>query len=447
MTIASGLAYGLIGSLERSMPVVAIPQDALGSQSSGLRVGLPSSAGEPLNILVIGTDTRTGQGDGFGSTADSSGFGHSDTTMLVHIAADRSFAYVVSIPRDSWITRPSCNPDGSSDGTLARPGKFNSAFSVGGPACVIRAVRFLTGIPHIDHFVAVDFKGFLSVVDAVGGVEICTTRALRDPIVKNSSGHFHGSGLDIPAGTSLLTGKQALAFVRARYVDPTSDIGRMKRQQAFVAAIIRGMANKGLLQNPLLMINVMRTLAHSVTVDQSLEGENLERFALTLQGLSPSRVTFLTVPFTARGDGENLLWDTNRAQDIWRAMKADRPWPPASSAVVTHAGPRPVHIVVLNGSGRSGLAASVAADLRSRGYVVDDVANSPRANQTLVKGAATGLQGIRSVLQGSVSLQETTESRLTLILGRDWAGLRNATLPHTIPSLGVRSAADASCID
>lgn len=125
-----------------------------------------STESGPLNILLVGSDTRTGQGAGYGSEADASGNGRSDTTLLLHISGDRKSAFVVSIPRDSWVTRPGCLADGSTDGTSVT-GKFNAAFAVGGRACVITAVKSLTE-GSIDHFVEVDFKGFKTIVEAFG---------------------------------------------------------------------------------------------------------------------------------------------------------------------------------------------------------------------------------------------------------------------------------------
>jgi LCP family protein required for cell wall assembly len=335
VTALCGAGAIALTNLEGSVHTAEIPQDAFGSPTPSASAAADPAVPQPVTLVLIGTDTRTGQGSGYGDAdLTSSGFGPADTTLVVHISADRSFAYAVSIPRDSWVTRPSCNPNGSSDGTLAKPGKFNTAYAVGGPACVVRAVRYLTGLPRIDHIVAVEFNGFVKIVDALGGVPICTNRALHDPIVKDASGHFHGSGLSLPKGRTVLDGKQAIAFVRARYLDGTSDIGRMKRQQALLAAVMRSVTSRGLLSNPAETYSLLSAVAASITVDKGLAGDHLREFALSLQGLSPSHVVLHTVPWKPRGDGENLLWDKAAADRIWAAMKADKPWPlgAASSA-------------------------------------------------------------------------------------------------------------------
>ena len=182
------------------------------------------------NILVIGSDTRAGQGRGYGSSAQLN-TDHSDTLLIVHIAADRQWADVMSIPRDSWVNIPACR---MGNGKTAAPQTFkiNEAFTIGnlygnktklGTACTIKTVERNTGI-RIDHFVDVNFSGFKDMVNAVGGVRECNTTAINDP----------KSGLHLSAGHHLLNGRQALGYVRARYtLGDGSDLERITRQQAF----------------------------------------------------------------------------------------------------------------------------------------------------------------------------------------------------------------------
>ena len=159
----------------------------------------------PLTLLVMGSDTREGQDDGFGSAALIDG-ARSDTTMLVHLSGDRENVTVVSIPRDLMVTLPECTmADGTP--TYSYTDRFNAAFSIGGPECTIRAATALTGLP-INHFVVVDFTAFERAIDALGGVEVCLTRPVTDPLAV----------LDLPAGVSRVDGAQGLAFGRA----PTS---------------------------------------------------------------------------------------------------------------------------------------------------------------------------------------------------------------------------------
>lgn len=304
--------------------------------SLGKLLSAPSatpSAGQDYtaqNILIVGSDTRTGQGRAFGSEADSSGNGHSDTTLLLHISADRRSAFAVSIPRDSWVTRPGCKPDGSVDGSTVT-GKFNAAFSVGGRACVIAAVKALTGVP-IDHFVEVEFTGFEAIVNALGGVTICSTHAISDPIRSDGHGGFKGSGLEVPKGPSTLDGEDALKLVRARYIGGGSDLERLDRQHVFLSAVIRQASSSGLLTNPVKLYDVLSQVAKALTVDAGLSGDGLKQFLLSLQGLKPSAVRFYTVPNAPRGDNENVVWVQKSATPMWRAMIDDTAYPPKASA-------------------------------------------------------------------------------------------------------------------
>ena len=281
------------------------------------------------NVLIVGSDTRSGQGSGFGSLADASGNGHSDTTLLLHISADRKSAYAVSIPRDSWVSRPGCRADGSTDGTTVT-GKFNAAFAAGGRACVIAAVKALTGVP-IDHFIEVEFKGFEAIVNALGGVTICSTHAISDPIRPDGHGGHKGSGLELPKGESTLNGHDSLELFRARYIGNGTDLERIVRQHKLLAAVIRQASSSGLLTDPVRLYNVLSEVAKATTVDPGLSGDGLQQFLLSVEGLKPSDVRFYTVPTVARVDGANLIWVDKDANKMWKAMIKDTAYPAKTS--------------------------------------------------------------------------------------------------------------------
>ena len=356
-TIGSWVGWSAINGVESNLTV----DRSLGRLLTGAGAQAEPGSYSALNILVVGSDTRTGQGTQYGSTKDYAGNGHSDTAFLLHISADRHFAYAVSIPRDSWVTRPGCKADGSIDSTFVT-GKFNTAFAVGGRACVIAAVKYLTGVP-IDHFVDVEFSGFKAIVDALGGVTICTTHALSDPVRPDGSGGFEGSNLNLPKGVSHIDGEQALELVRARHIGDGSDLERIDRQHKFMSAMIREAATAGLLTDPLKLYDVLSSVARSLTVDAGLTGDGLKSFLLSLQGLKPADVMFSTVPNVPRGDGANVVWVAKGAAAIWSAMTHDRPYPspavrpsPTSAARGTTATPRPSPTA--SSTGAPGLAAS-----------------------------------------------------------------------------------------
>src|SRR5258707_163036 len=185
------------------------------------------------NILVLGSDTRNGQGRGYGSGLVTD---QSDTTMIIHIPADRKWAEVMSIPRDSWVNIPACQ---MGNGQVSAPQQFkiNEAFAIGnldgnrtalGIACTVETVEQDTGI-YISHFIVVNFTGFENMVAALGGVYECNPTPINDP----------NSHLRLAEGTHLLTPAQALGYVRARYtLGNGSDLERIGRQQAFMSSLV-----------------------------------------------------------------------------------------------------------------------------------------------------------------------------------------------------------------
>ena len=385
----------------------------------------PATEGEyeALNILVMGTDTRTGQGSDFGDPGTTaSGNGHSDTTILLHVSADRSRALAVSIPRDSVVTRPSCNDGDTSSVT----GRFNDAFADGGPACTIRAVETLTDV-RVDHFFVVDFKGFQSVVDAVGGVPICLAEAVDDP----------KSGLKLDKGTHVLDGSQALAFARARKtLGDGSDLSRIDRQQVFLSALIRQVQSKSLLTDLPALVSVIDSVSQSLTTDTELGNlEALKDLALSLQGLTPSKVKFLTVPWVARPDGATLDWNTTKAAPIWQAMIDDTAYPPSASQLdgkpLTTA-PAAIRVKVLNGSGVNGQARAAAAQLTSQGFVVVGVATAPGdlATTTVAYDPKYDESARTVAFAASAGDRKATASGnvVTLTIGKDWTAMKTVVI-------------------
>ncbi|HEU4515319.1 MAG TPA: LCP family protein [Nocardioidaceae bacterium] len=259
---------------------------------------------EPLNILLLGSDTREGLGN---SSIGGDTPGLSDTTILLHLSADRKRAYGVSLPRDAMVERPECvTEDGGTDpGGLSM---FNAAYAAGGPACTQRTVEQLTGI-HIDHFVVVDFAGFKSMVDALGGVEVCVPEEVNDDV-----GNIH-----LPEGTYEVTGKQALDYVRVRHgISENGDIGRMRRQQAFLASMANKAISAGTLANPVKLYNFLDAATNSLTTDEELASlKELAGLANQVRGIGLENIQFLTVPWE--------WWPEDRNRVVW-APEADKLW-------------------------------------------------------------------------------------------------------------------------
>ncbi|WP_225840415.1 LCP family protein [Streptomyces sp. NK08204] len=266
------------------------------------------------NILLIGSDTRAGDGNGrYGRDLGSE---RSDTTILLHLAADRRSATAVSLPRDLMVHIPGCR---RADGSRSEPvfALFNRAFEVGGTACTIRTVEKLTGI-RIDHHVVVDFSGFTAMVDAVDGVQVC----LKEPIDDKAA------RLKLPAGKVELDGEQALGYVRARKsLGDGSDTERMQRQQRFLAALVSKVQSSDVLLNPVELYPVLDAATSSLTTDPELASlRGLYQLVRGLRGIPTEHVQFLTVP------RESYVYDSNRdqlvepeAERLFARLRADEP--------------------------------------------------------------------------------------------------------------------------
>jgi LCP family protein required for cell wall assembly len=264
-----------------------------------------------VNILVMGSDTREGA-NGKGIGGDTPGL--SDTTMILHVSADRQFAYGVSLPRDAMVERPSCR---SKDGSTVVPAgltQFNAAYALGGPTCTVKTVEHLTGI-RINHYVVVDFVGFRSMVNALHGVKICVPTAVNDTV-----GH-----ISLPAGTYNVTGQQALDYVRVRHDlgAPTGDIGRMKRQQTFVSAMIKKAVSAGTLTNPVRLYKFLDAATKSITTDFSGITQ-LASLGKSLKDIGLDKVRFITVPWEPYPPDPNRVEWKPEAVGLWSLIKRDK---------------------------------------------------------------------------------------------------------------------------
>jgi LCP family protein required for cell wall assembly len=269
----------------------------------------------PLNILLLGIDAR----DCAGCRIDAeSGKDGSDTTILLHVAADRRSAYGISIPRDALVDRPACTAASGRTSPPATLAMWNAAYSIGGAACTARQLEALTGI-YVDHYVTLDFAGFMRMVDAVHGVDVCIPEEVDDV-----AHHIH-----FRAGEQRLTGRKALDYVRERYSTANSDIGRMKRQQAFLASLINKVFSAGTLTKPTRLYGFADALTGSMTTDPEIEGlGDLVRLARQLRHADLRHIRFVTVPNEAY-PRDSPHWGRLRilpsARRLWRQIAADRP--------------------------------------------------------------------------------------------------------------------------
>ncbi|WP_285740788.1 LCP family protein [Kitasatospora phosalacinea] len=351
-------------------------------------------------FLVVGTDEREGIPESTLKDVLHAG-GESchctDTMMIVQLSANRGRATVVSVPRDSYVDIPAHQDLATGKQVDASKGKINAAYGMGGAPLAVRTVEQNTGL-RIDHYVEVNFLAFVSTVDALGGVEVCTTKPLRDDY----------SGLDLPAGTSRLDGAGALRYVRARHVDGSSDLGRMHRQQKFLAQLLHRATTGDTLLDPAKLTGVLDTVLRSVKVDKGLGNAELLEFAGRLKDLSAANADFVTVPLAevdhqVAGWGSTVLWDEKGTTALFEALRAGRPLtgagagaaaaaavPPSASPVAGTVPPGEVRVQVLNGAGVQGLGFRVDAELRKAGFATTGTpSNAPGG------GAATTRTVIR----------------------------------------------------
>ncbi len=386
-----------------------------------------------VNVLLMGSDSRAGETSKKYGDPDVYTGERSDTTILLHLSEDRSFATAVSIPRDTWVMLPECTVDGQTVGAFEA--KFNTAFEIGGPGCTVKLVEQMTGLT-IDNFAVIDFTGFKEVVDAMGGVEVCLPEPALDP----------SSDLDLPAGTSVVNGEQALSFVRARKtLSDGSDLSRIKRQQAFLSSMIREASSTGLLLNPVKLYSTLDAATRGLTTDPGLADIDVLRdLALSVKGMAPGDIAFLTMPWVERGDGENVLVDAEQAPLVWQSMANDEPWiKPKKSASASKSKeqvdngltvvPEEITVRVLNGSGVAGRAAEVAAALEAEGYTVVEIGDAPSSDyvQTEIRHDAPFAEAARTVLAalpGAATVADESATTITIVLGSTYAGVESVVI-------------------
>ncbi|MFC6154166.1 LCP family protein [Nocardioides yefusunii] len=263
--------------------------------------------GKSKTVLIMGLDTREGEN----AIDDEQGLNGSDTTILVHVSADRTRAYGVSIPRDSIVDRPAC---GSDDEVPAKiNAQWNEAYSVGGAACTVAQFEAATGV-RVDETIEVKFAGFVDMVDAVGGVPMCVPRDITDP----KTGQF------FPKGERDMDGEEALGYVRLRYIGSGSDLDRITRQQTFVASLVNKVVSKGTLARFDKVYKFANATTKSLMISEGLADlKELAKFGLSLNSVGLHQIQFLTVPNGAWDQNPNRVAWKPEAQEMWDKIAHD----------------------------------------------------------------------------------------------------------------------------
>jgi LCP family protein required for cell wall assembly len=311
---AAGWAYWHLNSNIKSVDINSAlgddrPAKATPTPSASQEAPLPTEA---VNILVLGSDSRSGkenQALGGGSSTGA----RSDTAMVVHIDAGRTTATIVSIPRDTLVTRPSCPLESGGSTAVSYGAMFNSAYSVGGPVCAVKTVESITDV-RMDHYVEIDFSGFAKLVNALGGVTVTTDQDIDDD----------DSHLRLKAGTHHLDGRTALALARTRHgIGDGSDLGRIGLQQKLVKALLERISSTSLLTSPAKLYSVADAVTGSLTTDTGLDSlTELMSLGESLKGLSADDVKTVTMPVvTAPSDPNRVVAEEPAASELWESLR------------------------------------------------------------------------------------------------------------------------------
>jgi LCP family protein required for cell wall assembly len=396
--LAAGSAWAVTGYLN----------DHLARLDAGT-AGTPSSG--PLNILVAGVDERTGltrQQQIALHVGRSTGETNTDTLMVVHVPADHSYVKVVSLPRDSWVVIPGHGMN-----------KINAALGIGGPQLMVRTVEQDTGLD-INDYIEVNFLGFVKVIDALGGVNICLPYAVHD----------RDSGLRLSAGFHHVNGITALEYARDRHSFALSDLARIQDQQQLISSAFTQAISSGTLANPVRLASLLSAASAAIKVDQ---GFNVVNLADELRGISPSQVTFTTVPlsnvnYTTPAGQSAVLWDSSAASALFTALRNDQA-PPRARAATRSPKPAPalrpgqVSLDVYNGTQVGGLSTDTGTQLAALGFRVD-LSGVDWSSQDITRteiqypaGQKAAAQLVRAVLPGATLQQVNGLTRLRILLG------------------------------
>ncbi|MFS4505534.1 LCP family protein [Clavibacter sp. Sh2141] len=265
------------------------------------------------NVLLVGSDSREGQGDRYGDPAEMAGIDHNDVTMLLHISEDHSRATVVSFPRDLLIDRPSCrDEDGTTDIPAVSGQPMNMAMQDGGLACVVRTVETLTGLD-VPYAGVVQFLGVKGVARAIGGVPVCLANPIDDD----------DADIHLGAGDQVLQGDDVVGFLRTRHgVSDGSDVGRIGNQQVFLSALMRAVTSTGTLTNPAAVYGIARAVVENVALSTSLDDPStLTSLALTMRDIPLDRITFVQYPHIPAG--QKVAPDTASADRMMALIASD----------------------------------------------------------------------------------------------------------------------------
>jgi LCP family protein required for cell wall assembly len=394
VSVAAIATWDVASSIKKGVHLAQLPGS---TQSVGPAPQIGAIKGG-VNLLLVGTDTRTGQGGAYQSEEElegSSGAGNNDVTILLHIAEDHQSATVVSFPRDLMIPFPSCpDPDGGSYSSSSYT-MLNTALTRGGLPCPVLVVSKLMDGLTIPFAAEISFDGVAAMSSAVGGVTVCLATPVKDP--------YTNPQLDLPAGQQTLVGAEALSFLRSRHgVGDGSDLGRISNQQVFLSALVRKVKDGGVLGNPLQLYPLAKAAASNMQLSDTLENPStMVQIALALKNINLNNVVFLQYPvYTDPDDVNRVVPNESSAEALTAALLADQPiqltgttgraaevatdTPAAPDATATDAATPPA------GDGATDAATPPATDATGPVQLPSDIVGQTASQQTCSKGNGDG---------------------------------------------------------
>ncbi|MFD7085399.1 LCP family protein [Streptomyces sp. NPDC059918] len=459
----------------------SIKTDVLNLGENKLGGSKPNAFGQtPLNILLIGSDARDDAANqALGGAKDTFGGPPlADVQMLLHLSADRSNMSVVSMPRDTMLMMPKCTEPG---GTVHQASKglvqTNESLGRGGPGCTVAAWTELTRIP-IDHFMMIDFKGVVTMADAIGGVPVCVQQN-----VESRTRDGKGSGLKLPAGTSTIQGEQALQWLRTRYgFEDGTDLGRTHAQHMYMNSMAREFRKNAKLSNPVKLNSLAQAAIKAMVVDPGLNKiDKLYDLSMELKKVPTGRITMTTMPwvYSTREEGR-VEPKPVEAEGLFRMVREDialdgkgsgnpdgttpSPGAPSSTAPSTApsqpaadpaAPPAKIAVSVRNATGGKdgaqvrvkGRADEVAAILVGKGFTkAQSTQQTGAEDTTVIRFSSPGQAGDAAAVATALGLPATAVEKsddvtgIVLFVGKDWRSGSAPACPPPAPTKAPDSA-------
>lgn len=386
--------------------------------------------GQPMNVLVLGSDSRAVLPEEDQARFDPTGRDRTsgqraDTIALIHVDEKRRAAILVHFPRDLKITYP--------NGTT---GRINGAYQKG-PDAVVNTVESFTGLP-IHHYIEVNFVGFRNIVNALDGVNVYFERPITEP----------DSGLDVRKGCVKLKGDQALAFVRVRKID--DDFGRIARQQLFLRLLMQKVVSAETLLNPVRGLRLLNLIGDNVTTDADLDLWDMKTLAWRLRSFDPSRVDMRVVPSNPRrlGGVSYVVANERQTKELFTAIRERASLPDFGRIGVSPIDPREIRVSVLNGTGQGRLAAQEGQVLRAKGYQVVETVNTGRSGyrETIVffrQGSEEQARFVAAQYGAETKPVPSTiraAGEVVIVLGSDYAQGRATPEPAPSPTANSQPA-------